>query len=417
MLLKRFFSTSGGQLRRFSALYLTGDKAREEYASVHPYLDFQGVLGNREALQESLEKRNCSINLQDLYSQWKKYKNIQEQKKSMEQRREEIVRILKESPGLKSDNVESLKAEGKQLRNTLTDLKENSYEFEEEFINKFLELPNLIQSQSKDRVIYTYLTKDSSAKPSGLSSDLICKDSIYFSKGDLAKFEFFFPIFCQKFFKLKGFEYFSNPDFARSVIVEAAGMPKDYLYRVLEDEGSKINLLHLTGGSSMLSFLSFIARLSVFPKQLPLAFIANGKNYCKNNPRNQGNSVQLFYASSSKENAEEFIDKIVKDFREIYEKFSNHFRIINVPPEKLESSELMRFSLEFYSSTREDYSEVASVSFHGDFISKRLLFNFKEGKEFKFPQIVTATICDTSKLSEVLLENHTDFCELLKIFK
>uniref|UniRef100_A0A1B0DFB1 Uncharacterized protein n=1 Tax=Phlebotomus papatasi TaxID=29031 RepID=A0A1B0DFB1_PHLPP len=339
MLLRRFFSTSGGQLRRFSALYLTGDKAREEYASVHPYLDFQGVLGNREALQESLEKRNCSINTE-----------------------------------------ESLELINKLLF---------------KFIRILLQIRQCIP--------------ESWTKPSGLSSDLICKDSIYFSKGDLAKFEFFFPIFCQKFFKLKGFEYFSNPDFARSVIVEAAGMPKDQLYRVLEDEGSKINLLHLTGGGSMLSFLSFIARLSVFPKQLPLAFIANGKNYCKNNSRNQGNSVQLFYASGSKEDAEEFIEKIVKDLREIYEKFSKHFRIINVPPEKLKSSELMRFSLEFYSSMRENYSEVASVSSHGDFISKRLLFNFKEGKEFKFPQIVTATICDTSKLSEILLENQTDF--------
>uniref|UniRef100_A0A1B0EV99 Uncharacterized protein n=1 Tax=Lutzomyia longipalpis TaxID=7200 RepID=A0A1B0EV99_LUTLO len=135
MLLKRINTYSWQQLRKYSALYLTGDKAREEYASVHPFLDFKGILGDRKGLQENLAKRKSQINLSKLYEQWDKYRKLQEEKSTLEKKRIDIAENLK-NQALREEEIERLKAEGKALRNTLKDLKENSYNFEEEFINK-----------------------------------------------------------------------------------------------------------------------------------------------------------------------------------------------------------------------------------------------------------------------------------------
>ncbi|XP_055679606.1 serine--tRNA synthetase-like protein Slimp [Lutzomyia longipalpis] len=421
MLLKRINIYSWQQLRKYSALYLTGDKAREEYASVHPYLDFKGILGDRKGLQENLAKRKSQINLTKLYEQWDKYRKLQEEKSTLERKRIDIAESLK-NQALREEEIERLKAEGKALRNTLKDLKENSYNFEEEFINKFLEIPNGIHPRTQEGIIFDSPVKDEvpAAEDQCHSMVSTVDDHCLYSRGDLARFEFMFPIYCQKFLAKKGFVYFANPDFVRSVIVEAAGVDKGRLFRVLEDDAeSKINLLHLSGGGSMMSFLSYITRLSIFSTQLPLSLVANGRTYSRaGDSRSQGNSVQAFCATSTVKEAEEKFDELTADLQEIYGKFEQHFRMIYASPEKLDSSEMMRLSLEMLSTTNGDYKEVASVSFHGDYLSKRLLFNYKSGKETHFPNIVTATFVDTSQLSIILMDKHKDkIKELLRILK
>ncbi|XP_059612146.1 serine--tRNA synthetase-like protein Slimp [Phlebotomus argentipes] len=398
MILRRLSISVSSQMRQFSALYLTGDKAREEYASVHPYMDFRGVLGDKKALQDNLMKRKSSVDINKLYSQWKEYESLQERLHSLEEKRTEIANTLKQQyKNLEKEEIEKLKAEGKNVRNSLTKLKDNSYGFEEEFINIFLQVPNVIHPRVKDEVLHTFLNKEKSSAPGKLADDI----NLY-TTGNLARFEFVFPNYCQRIFKEKGYEFFSNPDFVRSVIVEAAGVDKNRLFQVLEEEDNKINLLHLSGGGTMLSFLSFIARLTVFSTQLPLAFVANGK--CYTPKHEQGNSVQLFYASGNCAEAEERFNEIMRNLKEIYEKLGNHFRIINVVPEHLDSSEMMRVSLQMHSSSRDAYVEIANVSLHGDYISKRLLFNYKIGKTFMFPHIVTATVVNIAELRKILLE-------------
>ncbi|GAB0097779.1 Serine--tRNA synthetase-like protein Slimp [Sergentomyia squamirostris] len=394
MLSRRVTVFFTSHMRKFSALYLTGDKAKEEYASVHPYLDLKAVLQDKQGLEQNMRQRKMQINIQEIYSQWKKFRDFQEKKVSLEKKRVEIVQVLKEAPNLNLEAAEKLKAEGKALREVLKTLKEDSYSFEDEFITNFLKLPNSLHQREQPKIISTYLERPTSGAD-GKSSNSYS----YYCKGDLARFDFNFTIFCQKFLRSKGFEYISNPDFVRSVVVEAAGVPMSHLYQVIEEDGNKINQLYLAGGASMLSFLGFIAKLSVPATQLPIKLMANGKVYCSDTKR-QGNAVQAFIATRNLQEAEEKFDELVQDLKEIYEKFNQHFRVIYVAPDHLGQSEMLRASIEMFSN--QDYSEVASVSLHGDYLSKRLLFNYKEGKDNKFPNVVSSTVVNTSKLSPLV---------------
>ena len=49
--------------RHYSALFVTGDKAKENFAVLVPYLDFREKLKNDEKLEENLKLRHSNFDL------------------------------------------------------------------------------------------------------------------------------------------------------------------------------------------------------------------------------------------------------------------------------------------------------------------------------------------------------------------
>lgn len=408
--------------RHISALYVTGDKAKENYAVLTPFLDFHEKFNNRESLEKNIKARNLEIDIENVYEKWNLYKDVEFKKREMEKRRSDIAEELQKTEKTEENKIRKLKNQGRFLRDDLKNLKEMSYQLQDNFIHEFLDLPNELHERTNldEKVILSYLTKNSKTdSPYHLGADEFIEyfdETNYYLKGSAALFDLKLPFFCVNF--LKDFTQFSNPDFVRSILPEAAGLnPKD-LFQIKEEETEhKINLLHLSGGGSLTSFLGFISKLSVYPTSLPFQFVANGKEYhptfgninmglysvC------QSTVVQTFIATTTKTEADEKFDETVKRFIEFYKKFNIHFKVVYSSANNLTPAESLRVNFEVYCPQHEKYFQVGHLSHFNNYLSKRLLFSFREGKEYRFPNIVAGTMINIPKILANLIDNQGTF--------
>ncbi|KAG5671412.1 hypothetical protein PVAND_001610 [Polypedilum vanderplanki] len=415
-MLRRLFNSSILIKRNASALYVTGDKAMENFAVLSPFLQIDERMSNFEEIKANITKRKMTLNLDELKSEYELYADVEKRKRELENRRVEIVALMKQEPS------EGLKLEGINLRENLKKLKENSYYLEDQFIHNFLKIPNYIHNKTpanEKEVIYSFLDKP---------SDVIVNDKIhkliefydstcYYMKGDAAKFDIQIALDVCDYYKEAGFIKFSNPDFVRSIIPEAAAVDLSNIFLLKEDAiENKLNLLHLTGNGSMLNFLSFFAKLTIFSTQLPIQLISTGRNYNSMNHFDHQDLYSVVQTTCCQNfiavNDEKSFDKIIEDqilhWKNIFERFNQHFRIISYPAESLAISESYKLGLEMYSNSQNEYIEVANFSYYSDFISKRLLFNYKQDKVTKFPHIYSGTVMNVMKLLINLVESNSD---------
>jgi seryl-tRNA synthetase len=417
-MLRRFASSTLVLRRHISALYVTGDKAMENFVVLTPILNFEERFENLEEIKENFERRKLSVNLEELKSEYDVFKKVNDRKKSMEARRTEIAKLIKESP------TEELKIQGKHLREDLKQLKENSYHLEDTFVHNFLNLPNFIHERvPKDgkKVIYSFKDDAKNVKSQSNSIDELVEfydPTCYYMKGEAAKFDVFMPMHVSKEFQESGYVPFSNPDFTRSVIAEGAGVDSKEIYLLKEDDiDNKLNLLHLTGNASFLNYLSFVSKLTVFPSLLPLKLICTGKQYDARNHYDhqdlyrtvQSTCCQTFIATTDGSSFDEIINEQVQQLAKLFEPFGQHFQIVFYPADAFKRSESCRIGVEMFSPLQKSYIEVGNFSYYGDFISKRLLFNYKVGKDFHFPHIYSGTAVNVMKLLLVLIENGNKF--------
>lgn len=422
--------------RHISALYVTGDKAKENYAILTPYFDFTQRLVNEAAdLQHNISARQIhSIDLDELTEYWYLYRTVQLKKSALEQRRIDIADALKKiqpksagvNDGDDNDLVTKYKFEGTMVRDHLKQLKEKSYHMEDVFVHKYLALPNRLHQrtplQTEQIVGHEYTngkSKTSSTKDHLSYVHLIeyYNRDCYFLLDTAAEFDLWLPLFCTGHFKRLGYVQFSTPDFCKSIVPQAAGIDSVLTVNTEEHEdasSSTINRMHLIGAGSMLSYLGYVAKLSVFKSVLPMRFVSTGRAYTQQllcSPSNllgvtQATQVQLFQALSGAVEAEQSFDETIENIVTVYGQIGETFRCCYVPAPKLGLAESMRVNFEIWSNRRSAYMTVGSLSYYGDFISKRLLFNYKDGRETKFPHIISGTVVSVPTLLAIILENN-----------
>lgn len=422
--------------RNISALYVSGDKAKENYAVLTPYLDFQSRFQDLTSLENNIKKRKSSIKLNDLLNQYELYNSIQLTKQKLEKRKLEIVDELRKripDQGLNVNEHDPLKIEGRTVRDDLKTLKEKTYTIDDVFINNFLSLPNDIHINTPiedEREILSYLKcPEIYEHQSHIMNENLVEyydPTCYYLKNEAALFDLFAPIEFVNYFKRKNsFIQFSNPDFVKTILMDAATIKQEDVYKIKDEHAlndNKVNLLHLAGGSSLLSFLGYITKLSLYEKAFPLKFITMGKQYSLRTDVNssdifdssQATTVQFFMSTTNEDDANDQIDILIEEYIKCYKQFDQHFRMCYVTAEHLLPSESMKISLQMYSPGRQTYVEVGNISFYSDFISKRLLFNWRDGKEYKFPHIVSGTVANIPTLLGVLIENKIDLKECLE---
>ncbi|XP_055851793.1 serine--tRNA synthetase-like protein Slimp [Episyrphus balteatus] len=413
-------------LRRYiSVLYLTGDKAKENYVPLVPYMDFQKRLDDLSLLKENTKRRGLNVDLESLKTKYEHYLHLQNEKANLEQAREEISKKMKKIDK-DSDNqaIDELKTNGIALRNALKTIKESIYPVEEDFIQQFLHLPNELHKKcpqgNEEALIYrnSLPPQDSSPELSHLKrTDLIHyqdRDS-YYLLDDAAQFELDCTHLCRDLFVRNDFVSMTNPDFTRKVLMEANLTPSDRYQGVYEeDQRHHLNSAFLTGGGSFESFLGHLAKLFVYPSVLPLRMVSSGRQYNSKEgiPSEMGlysaiqsNSVQTLVASSSLEEADRQMDEILNLAVDFYKGLGLHFKIVFVKPSALTPSESLRASIQVYSPAYSKYMEVGSVSHYLDFVSQRILFNTKDKKETKFLHLVGGPIVQSSILIAAMIEN------------
>lgn len=336
----------------------------------------------------------------------------------MDVRRVEIAKLMKTNPN------DGLKAQGKIIREDLKQLKESSYFLEDNFIHKYLGLPNVIHfktpAESKN-IIFSHLEPPTKIVKSAveLSEIEFFDATCYYLKGDAAKFDLFYPMHVTNFFKSFDYVPFSNPDFTRSIIAEGAGVNPNKLLLLKEDDiENKLNLLYLTGSGSLYNYLAFVTKLTVYPSIFPLQFICSGRQYLPHkeditqNAHNvvQSTCNQIFVATANQAEAESKINEIIEHYKLLYQELDQHFRVFYHPAHSLGLSESLKVGFEMFSTSLQEYVEIGNISYHGEFISKRLLFNYKEGKDFNFPHVISGQVMDIMKLLLVLERNGNFQC-------
>lgn len=429
MLLQRIPPTLRTINRQISALYITGDKAKENYSILTPYFDFQSRLTeNSTELRNNIALRKLSNNIDELYLLWDVYRNVQLKKKDLENRRVEIASALKK---IVSDNNENMirkyKYEGTMVREDLKVLKEKSYHMEDTFIHEYLALPNVLHSRTPTNGIAKIIFREPIPAENIITKSHLSHTNLieyfdpncYFLFEAASELDLLIPFYCVDRFKDLGYVQFSNPDFCKSILVEGAAIQLDRIVTVKEDntDASSINRLHLPGAGSMISYLGFITKLSVFKSALPMKFISSGREYGnaltnKENTGlygvNQSTQVQLFQALATKDEADTSFDETVKHISDVLKQFNEPFRYVYVPADQLQTSESVRVDFEMYSKHLQRYICVGNLSSYGDYISKRLLFSFKSdggSRDPKFPHLIAGTVVNVPKLLAILLEN------------
>lgn len=429
--------------RRFSsALYLTGDKAHTTFSVLTPHLDFEERLRNKDKLEKNLKLRECDINLDELARIWNFYKHVESKHDDLEDARESISQTIKnlaKRGGKYAEKINNLKAHGKIVKEDLRVLKESLWSIEEKAAIQVLALPNDLHEktpENEELIIHSYLNHvATSSNKFHLDSDIIeyANPYNYYLKNDAAVFDLYSTFYFSDKLLGKKFIQFSNSDFSRSVIVEGCGEEysdnsKVFTVNEIDLEHKHENSrLHLTGGASLTAFMAFYSRHNIFPTLLPLKYFTVGKKYqpVKSEVKSllnvsQETAVNIFIATKdSIEDMNQHFEIVLKDAIEIYETLGYHFRVSFVPAKQLQKWESLRVSFQMFSVHLNKYVEVGNISLCGNYISKRVLFNYGKAADLNYPCIITGTLFSVPKLLACVLETSDDLNKLLlpNVFK
>ncbi|KAL7727786.1 hypothetical protein ACLKA6_019728 [Drosophila palustris] len=397
--------------RHISALYITGDKANENYVTLQPYLDFAGTFRDRAALEQSIASRGLDIQLETVLGKYQKYRTHHEQLQRLDKERDSISKQLKSltKSGAAAEELETLRERGKALRNDVKALKQQLYPIEDEFIHDFLQLPNGLHSQ--------YLVH-------------FMDNNRYYLLEQAAHFDVNAMQALARYFVSHGdFIQTSNPDFVRCVLLEANATPLADYHLVKEEHlQNKLNAAYLTGGGAFESFLGAMTKLCVYPSVLPLRYVACGRSYNREEGKPYGNSaagslytatqtnaVQSFVATLTAEEADTQMDHVLNLAIDFYKALDVPFQVTYSPAHKLTPSEMLRASIEVYAPSLKRYIPVGRISNYGNFVSKRILFSSRREKHYDFLHLVGGPVLYTTRLIGALIELGVDLenCQLL----
>lgn len=408
--------------RSFQALYVQPENREGNQIAVEVQLDFAKRLTNRDQFEQTLKRRGAdqTVNIPKLYEQWQRFKDAEKQKRSVIPRLKYWKDIIN-GEIIKSDiTIEMAKDKLKNAENDWKLANKVLDAIEAIFYPNYLQLPNDLLKKTPDET-QIVLTFGDQSENDGLSH-LACNESIkyinessYYLKGAAARFDLLFPIRCTEYFEHNKFTLFNNPDFARTVVIEGAGVPLEKIFLIPRHYHENFtNLIHLPGNGSMMSFLGFLANIIFECSLMPMQWVAAGKVYKPTDENSMGlydvaqsTAVQVFIVCT-KHQAEQKYSKTLDLILELLKTLNIHFRVVNVAAKDLHSTECFATSIEMYALNLRKYIEIGRISNYGDFISRRLNFHSTGDKKLigQKPNIISATVCNVTKLLAIILETN-----------
>ncbi|XP_055325073.1 serine--tRNA synthetase-like protein Slimp [Sitodiplosis mosellana] len=415
--------------RRFvQALYVGNKNIKKNLRLLTPILDFEHRLSNPKDVEDNLRRRGLSeqFDVNDLFSQWEMYSSIKSKKEEIENLQKEASQRLKEAKygetlKKREDARRKYALELETLAEDLSNCTGALDEVEEKFVKKFLSLPNETNclTPQEVQIVSSFGTICNEKREHHLAyEDSIeyYSNTAYFLKGDAAKFDNSFSNYCINYFRKHNFIDFSNPDFAKTILVEGAGLPLEKFYEVPHElDVHHTNWMHLVGNSSMLSFLGYAIKLRVWGKYIPLQWISAGRTYSRTNQDtfslynvSQSSTVQIFQAGSEEQMLHKFKETLAM-ITQLFQKLDVHFRILYTPAKELNLAESLSAKIEMFSPHSKKYIEVGNLNYYSDYISKRLLFSYvkdRETNEIGFAHIVSGTVCNLTRILAIILETN-----------
>jgi seryl-tRNA synthetase len=418
-----------------SALYMTGDEAKDIFSVVSPHIDIEARFKEISALKRSVELRGLQVDVDRLKIFWEALKSVEADKITIENKRVDIAKrikqIKKESDDDAAKETEKLKFQGKLLREDLKITVKAVWELQKKVVLKVLNLPNDLHpdTPSEGETTISQFGNESSSKQTeshtiiGKKLDILdyINPMCYYLKGEAAILELCILDYFTEELCGRDFTKFCNSDLGRSVVVEGCGLDHEdpgvtYILQNTNDisHTKDTNRLHLVGGASLPSFCSFHAKQIIPVSALPLRLVAMGRQYTPSAQSLeqtglfgvcQASSVELFISTADDpSNMMNEFDRTTAAVTDIYKELGFPFRVVYIPARSLRSYESLRASFQMYSSSLQTYIEIGHVSVSDDYISKRLLIRYEAGPEQKFTRIISGTVLSVPKLLGCILE-------------
>lgn len=407
------------------------------------HIDLEKKFKEITKLRENIERRKLQIDPDKLKSLWDFLKYLDLTKLQLEKRKVEIVDHMKDLRKLDYDGeakeeMEKLKLEGRVIREDLKTLIKALWEVEEKVLLKGLSLPNELHRDTpdgEDTIVHLFKEKPFGSRIRShldIGKTLGLLDfqdaSFYYLKNEAAIFE----LACQSYFseslKRDDFIPFSNPDFARTLIVE--GCRTDHtdpnaVFTVASSNEKEIKnyKLHLVGGASIFPFCAFHTKHTISFSSLPLKYYSCGRQYSPVSLEQEDQTSGLFN-TWQRSGVDIFIltsddfNEMMSAFRRtldivvnLYEQMGYHFRIVYINASALLCWECLRASIQMYSSHEQKYIEVGKISISDKYICQRLLMSYQmseKDEKNRFMKMVSGTIVDVPKLLACILENQSE---------
>lgn len=425
---------------RVTALHVPGDRANTQPFIVQPNLDFQSILTDTD-LPKNLKLRGLSVDILTLVEQFESYLTITRLHDSLEVEKNAIADKIKAylnkneqvHDSWKSE-VESLKAQGRQLREKRKETIKTLYKLENELIPQLLQLPNLIHPKcpttNKLEVVHHCADKRDFPFPASSYHKIIQQTNSaifssisptgYYLCGESATLELDLVDSVIKILQEKNFTHLCCPDTFKSAVVEGCFVDWTSPDRVITLESERTadseNCFHLIGLSPM-SFSAFLTRMVVPRKNLPMKFFAVGRQYNAKNLLDHANSDLLHTAQSTNigvfgvtedlQACEKLFDEFMNVYIEVYTRLRLPFQIAFVPCKELSPAEMLRCTVQVYLPGSEFYTDVGHLSLYGDFISKRLTMQCGSGtKEKKYLHTLYGTLLNFPRILACVMENY-----------
>lgn len=422
---------SNFNLTRQSALFVNGAKATEQFVYVSPHVDISEHLKNKDSTQAQLNKRKVNISLENVENLWSLYEELKSRKLEYEKKKADISRelgkLIKSEPD--SDTTKQMKIQVDLIKDNIKKLKVPLWSAEEAAILEALKLPNNLHTKTPDteyKILYTHLPTPKNSKNHlaiGEQLNLIKfnNNENYYLTGDAAIFELGSKFHFSSILKRNNFVQLSNPDFVKSVIIEGCGenhTNPDSTYILHHNEESKVNKdsrLHLTGGASLYSFWAYHTKNVIYSKVMPIKYFTIGRRYVPSSKQNglfnvsQSTVIEVFGVTKTASDLDNLLNELTDILKSTFAEFNYHFRLVIVPANKLKMYESLRIELQMFSTSLQQYVDVANISLVGDFIPKRLMFTYIENKENKFPNVLSGTVLNVPKFLACVLEQDHDF--------
>lgn len=411
--------------RRLSTVFRFGHDAPKFF--VKPLLNYADRLDNRTEITDNVSRRSVSpvLDVDDLFAQWQLYNTIERKRLDVKDRRRSVQAELKATETMdrsqqRECSVRRLMLEEKVLQEHLATLLENRADVEDKLIDSFLTVPNVIADNTPDEPRVLSSHADMHTNGDG-DSHLAQRNHVefydkytYYLRGEAAQVDALLPMFGADFFKSRNFTLFRNPEFATTLMTDAALTAGGDLFTTLDcEEAETSNRLHLVGACSVHSFLGFVTRLKVFGTLLPMKWITTGRIYDRLAAGQHGlfdacqsTAMQVFVAANKEQMANVFADTL-NDMRQFYDAIGIHYRVVEVPANELKWSACYAIRIEMFSPHRRQYVEVGQLIDYSDFLSKRLMFYYEKDKkknEVGHLHVLSGTVCNVTRLIAIVLE-------------
>ncbi|XP_047518186.1 serine--tRNA synthetase-like protein Slimp [Pieris napi] len=420
---------------RFSALFINGSKATENFAFIVPHVDFPNLMKNKDMLQTMIIKRKSNYDLHKLENLWEVYNDLRNLKLQQEKSKSKLSKELSELLKLKNEGneVEKFKIQINLIKENIKNLKSPLWSAEEAAMVEALNVPNLLHKLTPDQennVIFQHKSPPSTTKnhnvvgkQKNLFKYVQNTHTLVYLLGDAALFELGSKFYFSDFLKRSKYIQFSNPDFVKSLVVEGCGVDhtdptSTFILHHNDDTAfNKDKRLHLTGAGSLYSFLAYHTKNVIYGKVLPLKYFSLGRQYTPTGKEenhslfnlSQSSAVQIFGVARDNNELDELLEEILCMVKTLFNELDYHYRLSYVAADKIHVWESLRVSIEMYSTSLKKYIEIGHLSLIGDFMSKRLLFTYTDNKEAKFPHILSGTILNIPKFLGCVLEQDEEF--------